>query len=179
MISRRGSGGSEETHPADVQRRLFNTGAAFSLRTSTTRNVAQCSLPAGLYVAASLLRWNRMLHRRFENMFRIAHRVRLAAIFRKSIHLFFRDQNHFLKRGGGGTLLAVIEIFVTIQTPLFFAPHMKPVWYRSHVCPSVLSGTQILRVVFFLFCFLSHDCPNPIARTDFLPFVYEIIQLNV
>lgn len=86
MISRRGSGGSEETHPADVQRRLFNTGAAFSLRTSTTRNVAQCSLPAGLYVAASLLRWNRMLHRRFENMFRIAHRVRLAAIFRKSIH---------------------------------------------------------------------------------------------
>ena len=92
MISRRGSGWSDETHPADVQRRLFNTVFAFSLRTSTTRSVAQCSLPAGLYVDPSLLRWNLMLHRRFENMFRIAHRVCLAAIFRKSIHsrsLFF------------------------------------------------------------------------------------------
>ncbi len=102
MISRRGSGGGEETHPADGQRRLLHSGLAVDLRAPAARGRAQRPLPAGLHLAPPLLRRNRMLHRRLENLLRLSHRVRLAAIFRKSIHLFFRDQNHFLKRGGGG-----------------------------------------------------------------------------
>ena len=160
MISRRGSGWSEETHPADVQRRLFNTVFAFSLRTSTTRSVAQCSLPAGLYVAPSLLRWNRMLHRRFENMFRIAHRVCLAAIFRKTIHsrslfffffcffyvIFWPNENDFSFQKG--------EIFGDWYRDslfFFFFCSLLCLWYHSHECLPVSIFISVVVVVVFYF----------------------------
>lgn len=156
MISRRGSGGGEETHPADGRRRLLHSSLAVDLRAPAARGRSQRPLPAGLHLAPPLLRRNWMLHRRLENLLRLAHRVRLAAIFRKSIHFYSSVSKTISpKRSGGGLCWPSSRSLVTIQTPLFFF------LLRSQSGIAHMSARLFcLGPKFFELFFLSHDCPN-------------------
>ena len=97
---------------------MLHTGFAIGLRAPAARGFAQRSLSAGLHVAPPLLGRNRMLHRRFENMFRLPHRVRFSSIFKKSIHFFGRV---FSYRLGEITSLSFLRSLATIQTLLSFS----------------------------------------------------------